>query len=151
MISDRHLRRIVRRRRRNQPRLADHVPEQGPREPTPRQEPPPELADRCPLPFAFELPEETLTVTAPLLDTLPVTAPETTPSWIWTPKLELGSQAPRCVLICTVQLPSKGEAACAVSIVAAAAITTVATITTLESEIVSMAATFGDEFHNLMT
>jgi hypothetical protein len=77
----------------------------------------------------------------------PLTAPDTTPSWISTPKLELGSQAPRCVLICTVQLPSKGEAACAVSLAAVVAIATAATITTLESEIVFMAATF----RNLMT
>jgi hypothetical protein len=57
-------------------------------------------------------------VTAPLLDTLPLAAPDTTPLWISTPKLELGSQAPRRVVICTVQLPSKREAACAVSLAA---------------------------------
>jgi hypothetical protein len=94
----------------NHRRPADHLPEQAPREPTPRQLPPPELADNRPLPLAFEPPEATLTLTAPLLDTLPWTgippAPDTTPSWISTPKLELGSQAPRCVMICTVQLPS---------------------------------------------
>jgi hypothetical protein len=94
----------------NHRRRADHLPEQAPREPTPRQLPPPELADNRPLPLAFEPPEATLTLTAPLLDTLPWTgippAPDTTPSWISTPKLELGSQAPRCVMICTLQLPS---------------------------------------------
>ena len=126
---------------RNYRRPAVHVPEHAPREPTPCQEPPPELADKCPLPLAFELPEETLTRTAPLFDTLPLTAPDTTPSRISTPKLELGSQAPRRVLICTVQLPSKREAACAVSLPAVVAIAT-ATITTLENDLVFMAATF---------
>jgi len=75
------------------------------------------------------------------LDTRPLTAPDTTPSWISTPKLELGSQAPRRVLICTVQLPSKGDAAWAVSL---AAVVPIATITTLESKTVFMAATFND-------
>jgi hypothetical protein len=126
---------------RNYRRPAVHVPEHAPREPTPCQEPPPELADKCPLPLAFEPPEETPTLTAPLLDTLPLTAPDTTPSWISTPKLELGSQAPRRVLICTVQLPSKGETAWAVSL---AAVVPIATITTLESKTVFMAATFND-------
>jgi hypothetical protein len=136
---------------RNYRRPAVHVPEHAPREPTPCQEPPPVLADKCPLPLAFELPEETLTLTAPLLDTLPLTAPDTIPSWISAPKLEVGSQAPRRVLICTVQLPSKGEAACAVSLAAVVAIATAATIRTLESDIVRMAATFDEEFRNLMT
>jgi hypothetical protein len=67
-------------------RPATHVPEHKSREPTPCQEPPPELVDRCPLPLA----DETLTLTAPLLDTLPLAAPDTTPSWISTPKAELG-------------------------------------------------------------
>jgi hypothetical protein len=74
------------------------------------------------------------------LDTLPLAAPDTTPSWISTPKLEPGSQAPRRVIICTVQLPSKLEAACAVS-----AIATIATIAALESKIVLIAATFDVE------
>jgi non-heme chloroperoxidase len=51
--------------------------------------------DKRPLPLAYEPPDETLTLTAPLLDTLPLAVPDTTPSWISTPKLELGSQAPR--------------------------------------------------------
>jgi len=79
------------------------------------------------------------------LDTLPLAAPDTTPSWISTPKLELGSQAPRRVLICTVQLPSKREAACAVSLAAVVAIATTAMIAALESTIVFIAATFDDE------
>jgi hypothetical protein len=45
-------------------------------------------------------------------------------------------------LICTVQLPSKREAACAVSLPAVVAIATAATITTLENDLVFMAATF---------
>jgi hypothetical protein len=49
--------------------------------------------------------------------------------------VELGSQAPRRVAICTAQLPSKREAACAVSLVAVAAIATVATIAALESKL----------------
>jgi hypothetical protein len=101
---------------------------------------PPELVDKRPLPLAYEPPDETLTLTAPLLDTLPLPAPDTIPSWISTPKLELGSQAPRRVVICTVQLPSKREAACAV-----AAIATAAMIAALESKIVLIAATFDDE------
>jgi hypothetical protein len=101
--------------------------------------------DRRPLPLAYEPPDETLTLTAPLLDTLPLAAPDTTPSWISTPKLELGSQAPRRVVICTVQLPSKREAACAVSLAAVAAIAMAATITALESKIVLIAVTFDDE------
>jgi hypothetical protein len=76
------------------------------------------------------------------LDTLPLAAPDTTPSWISTPKLELGSQAPRRVVICTAQLPSKREAACVVSLAAVAAI---ATIAALENNIVLIAATFDDE------
>jgi hypothetical protein len=126
-------------------RPATHVPEHAPREPTPRQEPPPELVDKRPLPLAYEPPDETLTLTAPLLDTLPLAAPDTTPSWISTPKVELGSQAPRRVVICTAQLPSKREAACAVFLVAVAAIATAATIAALESKIVLIAATFDDE------
>ena len=126
-------------------RPATHVPEHAPREPTPRQEPPPELVDKRPLPLAYEPPEETLTLTAPLLDTLPLPAPDTTPSWISTPKLELGSQAPRRVVICTVQLPSKREAACAVSLAAVVAIATTAMIAALESKIVFIAAIFDDE------
>src|ERR1700683_4450746 len=43
-------------------------------------------------PTRYEPPDETLTLTAPLLDTLPLAAPDTIPSWISTPKLELGSQ-----------------------------------------------------------
>src|SRR5579863_5990499 len=80
-------------------RLADHLPEQAPCEPTPRQEPPPELADNRPLPLAFRLPEATPTLTEPLRATRPLTGmppePETMPSRISTPILELGSQAPR--------------------------------------------------------
>ena len=52
-------------------RLADHRPEQAPREPTPCQLPPPELPDNRPLPEARCSPEATLTVTAPLPATLP--------------------------------------------------------------------------------
>ena len=118
-------------------RPATHVPEHAPREPTPRQEPLPELVDKRPLPLAYEPPDETLTRTAPLLDTLPLAGPDTTPSWISTPKLELGSQAPRRVMICTVQLPSKREAACAVATVVAIA----PAIAALESKIVFIAAT----------
>jgi hypothetical protein len=95
--------------------------------------------DKRPLPLAYEPPEETLTRTAPLLDTLPLAGPDTTPSWIWIPKLELGSQAPRRVTICTVQLPSKREAACAVSHAAVVAIAPA--IAALESKIVFIAAT----------
>jgi hypothetical protein len=54
-------------------RLADHLPEQVPREPTPCQVPPPELADNRPLPLALCSPEATLTLTAPLPATLPRT------------------------------------------------------------------------------
>jgi hypothetical protein len=60
-------------------------------------------------------------------------------------KAELGSQAPRRVVICTVQPPSKREAACAVSLAAVAAIATAATIAALESKIVLIAATFDVE------
>jgi hypothetical protein len=101
--------------------------------------------DKRPLPLAYGPPEETLTRTAPLLDTLPLAGPDTIPSWIWTPKLELGSQAPRRVMICTAQLPSKREAACAISIAAVAAITTTAKIAAPESKIVLIAATPVDE------
>ena len=52
-------------------RLADHLPEQAPRAPTPCQLPPPELPDNRPLPEARCSPEATLTVTAPLLATRP--------------------------------------------------------------------------------
>jgi hypothetical protein len=48
-------------------------------------------------------------------------------------------------VICTAQLPSKREAACAVFLVAVAAIATAATIAALESKIVLIAATFDDE------
>jgi hypothetical protein len=120
-------------------RPATHVPEHAPREPTPRQEPLPELVDKRPLPLAYEPPEETLTRTAPLLDTLPLAGPDTTPSWISTPKLELESQAPRRVMICTVQLPSKREAACAVSHATVVAIAPA--IAAIESKIVFIAAT----------
>jgi hypothetical protein len=57
----------------SQRRLADHLPEHVPREPTPRQVPPPEVADNRPLPLALCSPEATLTLTAPLLATLPRT------------------------------------------------------------------------------
>ena len=57
----------------SQRRLADHLPEQVPREPTPCQVPPPELADNRPLPLALCSPEATLTLTAPLPATLPRT------------------------------------------------------------------------------
>jgi hypothetical protein len=93
--------------------------------------------DKRPLPLAYEPPEETLTRTAPFLDTLPLAGPDTIPSWISTPKLELGSQAPRRVMICTVQLPSKREAAC----VSHAAVVAIAVaIAALESKIVFIAA-----------
>jgi hypothetical protein len=66
--------------------------------------------------------------------------PETTPSWISTPKLELGSQVPRCVMICTVQLPSNDVRARAVSVAAAAIIATAATAQTVRSHIIFIAA-----------
>ena len=69
------------------PRLADHRPEQGPRVPWPDQLPPPELPCSLPLPLALAPPDETLTETAPLPDTLPETpaGPEMTPLLIETP------------------------------------------------------------------
>jgi hypothetical protein len=69
------------------PRLADHRPEHGPRVPWPDQLPPPELPCSLPLPLALEPPDETLTETAPLLDTLPETpaGPEMTPLLMLTP------------------------------------------------------------------
>ena len=78
---------------RHQRRLADHLPEQAPCEPTPRQVPPPELADNRPLPLAFRLPEATPTLTEPLRATRPLTGmppePETMPSRISTGLSEL--------------------------------------------------------------
>jgi hypothetical protein len=60
--------------------------------------------------------------------------PETTPSWISTPKLELGSQVPRCVMICTVQPPSNDVRARAVSVAAAAIVATAAATKTVRSD-----------------
>jgi hypothetical protein len=55
--------------------------------PWPDQLPPPELPCNLPLPLALAPPDETLTETAPLLDTLPETpaGPEMTPLLIKTP------------------------------------------------------------------
>jgi hypothetical protein len=136
-------------------RLADHRPEHGPWEPTPRQVPPPELPDSRPLPLAFRLPEATLTVTAPLPDTVPRTGMPPEPvmllPWISTPKPELGSQAPRCVMICTLQLPSNDSRACAAPAATAAAIAMVMTVETPGGDIIFMASTFDHKVHNLMT
>ena len=113
---------------RDHPRLADHRPEHGPRVPWPVQLPPPELPCSLPLPLPLEPPDETLTVTAPLLDTLPETpaGPEMTPLLMLTPTLVLGSHEPRVVWIETLQLPSK-EAASAAVAMAATAITAAST------------------------
>jgi hypothetical protein len=59
---------------------------------------------------------------------------------ISTPKPELGSQAPRCVVICTLQLPSNDVRARAVPVAAAAAIATAATAQTVGSDIKFIAA-----------
>jgi hypothetical protein len=48
-------------------------------------------------------------------------------------------------VICTVQLPSKREAACAASLAAVVAIAPTTAIAALESKIVFIAATFDDE------
>jgi hypothetical protein len=97
----------------------------------------------------LELPDETLTETAPLLDTLPETpaGPEMTPLLMLMPTLVLGSHEPRVVWIVTLQLPSK-EAASAAVTMAATAITAVRTV---DIDIVFMGTTFSDKFHNLMT
>jgi hypothetical protein len=131
------------------PRLADHRPEHGPREPWPDQLPPPELPCSLPLPLALEPPDATLTETAPLLDTLPLTpaGPEMTPLLIVTPTLLLASHAPRVVWIETLQLPSK-EAAWPAGIMAAIEITEARIVGV---GIIFMGTTFGDKFHNLMT
>ena len=55
------------------PRLALQVPAHRPCEPTPLQVPPPPLRDRRPDPLARLAPEETVTRTAPLFDTRPLT------------------------------------------------------------------------------
>jgi hypothetical protein len=136
-------------------RLADHRPEHGPWEPTPRQVPPPELPDSRPLPLAFRLPEATLTVTAPLPDTVPRTGIPPEPVMllprISTPKPELGSQAPRCVVICTLQLPSNDSRACTAPAATAAASAMVMTVETPGGHIIFMASTFDHKIHNLMT
>ena len=126
--------------------------------PWPDQLPPPELPRSRPLPAPLEPPDETLTETAPLLDTLPLTpaGPEMTPLLMLTPTLVLGSHEPRVVWIETLQLPSK-EAASAGVTMAAAAITVAATVApitearTVGVGIIFMGTTFSDVFHNLMT
>ena len=122
--------------------------------PWPDQLPPPELPCSLPLPLALEPPDETLTETAPLLDTLPETpaGPEMTPLLMLTPTLELASHEPRVVWIDTLQLPSK-EAAWAAGIIAATAIAVVAIVAakTVGVGIIFMGTTFSDKFHNLMT
>jgi hypothetical protein len=135
-------------------RLADHRPEHGPREPWPDQLPPPELPCSLPLPLALEPPDETLTETAPLLDTLPLTpaGPEMTPLLIETPTLELASHEPRVVWIETLQPPSKEAAAAAVAMAATAiAVAVIMVARTVGVGIIFMGTTFSDKFHNLMT
>jgi len=70
---------------------------------------------------------------------------------ISTPMLELGSQVPRCVMICTLQLPSNDVRACAVPAAAAAAIATVMTVETTGGDIIFMTTTFEHQVHNMMT
>jgi hypothetical protein len=126
--------------------------------PWPDQPPPPELPCSRPLPLPLEPPDETLTETAPLLDTLPLTpaGPEMTPLPMLTPTLVLASHEPRVVWIVTLQLPSK-EAASAGVTMAPAAITVAATVAritearTVGVGIIFMGTTFSDKFHNLMT
>jgi hypothetical protein len=67
--------------------------------PWPDQLPPPELPCSRPLPLPLEPPDETLTETAPLLDTLPETpaGPEMTPLLMLMPTLVLASHEPRVV------------------------------------------------------
>jgi hypothetical protein len=135
-------------------RLADHRPEQGPREPWPVQLPPPELPCSLPLPLPLEPPDETLTETAPLLDTLPETpaGPEMTPLLMLTPTLVLASHEPRVVWSETLQLPSKEAASAAVTRAATAiAVAVIIAAGTVSVGIVFMGTTFGDKFHNLMT
>ena len=117
--------------------------------PWPDQLPPPELPCSLPLPLPLEPPDETLTETAPLPDTLPLTpaGPEMTPLLMLTPTLVLGSQEPRVVWIETLQLPSK-EAASAAVVMAATAITAARSVGV---DVMFMGTTFGEEFHNLMT
>jgi hypothetical protein len=117
--------------------------------PWPDQPPPPELPCSLPLPLALAPPDETLTETAPLLDTLPWTpaGPEMTPLLMLTPTVVLGSHEPRVVWIETLQLPSK-EAASAAVVMAATAITAAKREGV---DVTFMGTTFGDEFHNLMT
>jgi hypothetical protein len=117
--------------------------------PWPDQLPPPELPDSLPLPLAVAPPDETLTETAPLPDTLPWTpaGPEMTPLLIETPTLELASHEPRVVWIETLQLPSNDAASAAVTM-AATAITVARTVGV---GIIFMGTTFSDKFHNLMT
>jgi hypothetical protein len=105
--------------------------------------------------LALRLPDATLTVTAPLFATLPRTGippvPVMLPSRISTPKPELGSQAPRCVVICTFQLPSNDVLAHTAPAVTAAAIAMVMTVETPGDDIIFMASTFDHKVHNLMT
>jgi hypothetical protein len=102
-----------------------------------------------PLPLPVAAPDETLTETAPLLDTLPETpaGPEMTPLLMLMPTLVLGSHEPRVVWIVTLQLPSK-EAAWAAVIMLASAI---AAARAWGVGIIFMGTTFSDKFHNLMT
>ena len=53
------------------PRLALQEPEQLPCPPLPRQLPPPPLRESRPVPWAVPGPPDTVTFTAPLLDTRP--------------------------------------------------------------------------------
>jgi hypothetical protein len=136
------------------PRLADHRPEHGPRVPWPDQPPPPELPCSLPLPLALAPPDETLTETAPLLDTLPWTpaGPEMTPLLMLTPTLVLGSHEPRVVWIETLQLPSKEAALAAVVMAATPARLAASTVASrVVVDVMFMGTTFGEEFHNLMT
>jgi hypothetical protein len=75
--------------------------------------------------------------------TLPLTGtppdPEMIPSRISTPKPELGSQAPRWVMICTFQLPSNGVTAWAAPVAATDAIPAATTAERVGSEIIFMA------------
>ena len=91
-------------------------------------------------------------MTVPLPDTVPRTGMPPEPVMLLprtsTPKLELGSQAPRCVMICTVQLPSNDVLAHALS-AAALVIATVAAIQTVRSEIRFMVGAFGNGNLNL--
>jgi hypothetical protein len=105
-----------------------------------------------PLPLPLEPPDETLTETAPLPDTRPLTpaGPEMTPLLMLMPTLVLGSHEPRVVWIKTLQLPSK-EAASAAVVAAATKLAAITAASRVGVDVMFMGTTFGEEFHNLMT